>query len=195
MPEDIVFPDKNEGEFIDIAVKLGYDSLILAYEFRSSSDFKKIKERFEKLKQKHKDIKLKLAASASQKNVLKTKQSSDFVLTQAENDARTVIEKFRPKLIFDLEMSKRKDFIHHRNSGLNHILCKIANENKVTIGFSFRSILKNKKFRPVMIGRIKQNIKLCKKYKTQIMIASFAEDPYEMRSPHDIAAFFKILGK
>ena len=46
----------------------------------------------------------------------------------------------------------------------------------------------------ILIGRMIQNIKLCKKFKVKTAIASFASSPYGMRSPHDISSFFRILG-
>ena len=43
-----------------------------------------------------------------------------------------------------------------------------------------------KKKRDVLIGRIKQNIKLCKKYKVDVVISSFAKDVYGLRCEKEL---------
>ena len=43
-------------------------------------------------------------------------------------------------------------------------ICKLANKNKIAIGFNFNDILKSKN-KGQLIGRMMQNAKLCKKYK------------------------------
>ena len=89
-------------------------------------------------------------------------------------------------------MSK-KDFIHQRASGLNHILCKSAKDKGVMIGFSLSSIL-NTGDKHKILGRMTQNIGSCRKCKVKMIIASFARDPFGMRSPHDLIGLFKVLG-
>jgi RNase P/RNase MRP subunit p30 len=115
------------------------------------------------------------------------------VVTKAGFDSREVIEKSKTDVLFGLEEAGRKDFVFSRNSGLNHVLCRLAKEKSVMIGFAFSSIL-NSKNKQIIIGRMKQNIRLCSKYKADAVIASFAKDPFGMRSPHDLAAFFLCLG-
>ena len=39
-----------------------------------------------------------------------------------------------------------------------------------------------------------QNVKLCQKYKLDVVVASFARNPSEMRSVHELKAFCSILG-
>ncbi len=39
-----------------------------------------------------------------------------------------------------------------------------------------------------------QNIKLCRKAKCKVFIGSFAKNPSELRSKHDLKAFFICLG-
>jgi RNase P/RNase MRP subunit p30 len=76
---------------------------------------------------------------------------------------------------------------------LNHILCKSAKESNVTIGFSLSSIL-NAKNEHVALGRMMQNIKMCRKFRVKTIIASFAQKPFDMRSVHDLRSLFEILG-
>jgi RNase P/RNase MRP subunit p30 len=96
-------------------------------------------------------------------------------------------------ILLDPHCGRRRDFMHQRNSGLNHVLCKLAKQNKVAIGFSFFSILHAKQQGRLM-GRMMQNIKLCRKYKVPMVIASFAQNKWELRNPTDLQAFFRVLG-
>ncbi len=181
MYADIVFPDNNEDEFIEMALKLGYSSLYLIYSV----------ENFNKREIKNKKLKIKKGIIADIKNFQKAKKLSEFVIIKSSENNRHVLEKLKPSILFDLEKESKKDFIHHRASGLNQVLCKIAQQNKVAIGFSFSSILN---LNTKVLGRIRQNIKLCRKYKVKTAIASFASKPYEMRSPHDLIALFICFG-
>jgi RNase P/RNase MRP subunit p30 len=96
-------------------------------------------------------------------------------------------------MIYSLEDNVRRDFIHQRASGLNHVLCKLVKENNITIGFSLNTIL-NSDDKSVILGRMIQNIKICRKFKVKTAIASFAQNPLEMRSIHDLLSLFVILG-
>ncbi|MBW2986538.1 hypothetical protein KY333_04175 [Candidatus Woesearchaeota archaeon] len=182
---DIVFPKGNEKEFIEIAEKLGYKDLIFVYEHK----FPDVKDKFKT------KLKIHDALLVQHKKVISAKNKSKLVFIKADEDNRFAFEKSKPSMVFALEESQSRDYMHQRGSGLNHILCRFAKENKVKIGFSFNSILTcNTMTRAQILGRMQQNIMLCRKYKCKSVIASFAKTPYEMRSPKDLMAFFIELG-
>lgn len=187
---DIVFPDGNESKFIRMAERLGYSSLCFVYEYKKN--LKVIKEKILKEQEKTK-VKLYFGLLADKKNVLKAKQASNFVLVKSTGDDQAVFEKVKPDLVYDLELTAKKDPIHFRASGLNQVLCKFAFKNKVIVGFSFSSIL-NSKNRVLVLGRIIQNIRFCRKYKVNTAFVCFAKLPYEMRAFHDLIAFLIVLG-
>ena len=114
-------------------------------------------------------------------------------MAESSEKNRAVIESKKTDIIFNLENQPRQDFLHHRNSGLNHILAKLASENNTAIGFSFSNILAEKKRRARLFGRLMQNIQLCKKFGTKMVLASFASKPYQMRAAHDLEAFAKTI--
>lgn len=184
MYSDIVFPNGNENEFVRMAETLGYDRMVFAY--KSEKDAKSAKIDIKT------DIEIKRAVVVTNPN---SKIAKGFVaFAQSGEKDREFLERANIDFICDLEGSKRKDFIHHRNSGLNHVMAKIAAEKNVAVGFSFLSILSaDSNKRPVLLGRIKQNIKLCQKYGVRMLFGSFAEDIYGMRSPKDLKEFFMIL--
>lgn len=187
MTTDFVFPSNNEKEFIEIAEKLDYDELHFVY--KNKKDAADLDEL-----QKNTKIKLNIALIQHPRRIKKEDGTLMLAKASASEDNRYALEKTKADIIFAFEETGRRDFIHHRDSGLNHILCAIAKEKGKTIGFSFSSILKSEgMLRAQIIGRMIQNIELCRKYKVNTMIASFATSPYEMRGWHDLMAFFGIL--
>lgn len=119
----------------------------------------------------------------------------EIILVQGGDDTfnrLTVTSKY-VDILLDPHLGMRKDFMHQRNSGLNHILCALAKEHNVAIGFSFSAILESKQ-RAKDFGRIMQNIRLCRKYKIPMVIGSFAKNVWQVRNEKDLQAFFKVLG-
>ncbi len=178
---DVVFPEGNEKEFISMASRLGYNGLCFVY--GSADDLIKSKEKLKKSK-------LKLFFGLKQKSKNKC---YDLVAAKASGKSREMLERKEVDIVYDFENSLKADYIHHRASGLNQVLCKIARENNVAVGFSVSSIL-NSKQKPLLLGRIKQNIRLCRKYKVKMVIASFSSKPYELRAVHDLVSLFCLLG-
>jgi len=108
-------------------------------------------------------------------------------------DARAALERLHPDIIYGLEEGTRADMIHQRNAGLNHITCKMAAAIGTSVGFSFSSLL-DLRNRTRIIGRMAQNIKLCRKYGVKMLIASFATDPMQMRAPEELQSLFRTIG-
>jgi len=189
MNSDIVFPKENEEEFLEIAGKLGYNSLIFVYE-KSAMISKNISELSKKYK-----IKIQTALVVEEKQIQKAKKDVSIVFVKSTGNDRWVFEKSQADVIYGLEAAQRKDFIHHRASGLNQVLCKIASVKGKKIGFDFSTVLNSKgMLRAQIIGRMMQNVKFCRKYKVKTVLESFAKNPYEMRAPKDLEAFGKIIG-
>ncbi len=165
---DIVFPKENEKEFIMIAEKLGHSGLIFVYD--------KPKD----ILQLQTGTKIKLFSTTAKK------------IIQTRGDARPLFEKTKNAIIYGLE-NQEKDFTKLRNSGLNEVICEIAKKNNLTIGLSISSILDPKR-KSIILGRMMQNVMLCKKKKVQIIIASLTDNPWQMRSQIDLLALAKELG-
>ncbi len=180
MYADIVFPKGNEREFINMAVRLGFGSLCFVY---PQMNRKKIDS----------GVQLYFGTIATFKTINGLRKKSDLTVMEETDDVRKAVEHARPDIIFGQESSIRSDFIHQRNSGLNHIICRIAKDNQVAVGFSLKSIL-DRNLQPRVLGRIRQNVKLCRKYGVTTVVASLADDPYRMRAPHDLISLFSTLG-
>jgi len=191
---DIVFPKNNENKFIEMAERLGIKSICFAYCFKGKNDFLDKKEKIRKLEEKTK-IKLFAGIIAEPMDLNRAKQITKVVICKSPENNRSVFEKIRPSVVFELETLSKKDSMHSRNSGLNHILCSLANKNNILVGFSFSSVLDSEGiFKSQILGRMMQNIRLCRKYKVRTVIASFADGPYKMRAFHDLRSFFISLG-
>ena len=108
------------------------------------------------------------------------------VIFTSDNDElnRKVLEKLKINILL-LNQSKRKDFQKQRNSGLNHVLAKIAKKTDITLGINLDEIIEAKpKEKAEIISRITQNIKLCNKNKLKMKFISskHSRDIYDLKS-------------
>ena len=191
---DIVFPNRNEKRFLEIAKKLGYDGICFVYEFKEKQDFSESEKKKKQL-QKRTDLDIYIGLLAKAKQVSKSKRVADLVLVKSSKDNRYILEKTNADILFGLELNPKPDSMHYRNSGLNQVLCKLANKNRIIVGIPFSMILRSKDTsKSLFIGRISQNIVFCRKYKVDMIIASFAQKPFQMRSARDLASFCVLLG-
>ena len=168
MYADIVFQNGNEREFIEMAKKLGYSQVFFIYQFG-----KPIPEQLQ-----GSAVEVHRGVLAELKNLQKAGRTAHFVLFRGSE--RQVFERGIAKLAFDIEDTPKADSLHYRNSGFNNVLSQLAHDKNVDIGFSFSSIL-NSGQRAKLMGRMSQNIRLCRKYEAGMKIASFAKTPYGMR--------------
>lgn len=102
---------------------------------------------------------------------------------------RSYVESGKYRLILDPHQDVKKDFIHHRNCGFNHVVAKLAAEKQVAFGFSLAKL-----HTPQQMGRVMQAIKLCRKYNVTMVLCTGAKDPCGLRRVHDLAAFGHLLG-
>lgn len=129
------------------------------------------------------------------KEDLRKLNKKELIIVEGSKLNREVIESGKVDILANAEKNTGRDAIHQRNSGLNHVMCKIAEKKDVAIGFSFSSILNARgEDRWKLMGKIRQNIRLCRKYKTRMVFCSFAEDKWEMRNAEDMKAFARVLG-
>lgn len=191
MFREIALPKDNEEEFVEVASRLGIKKLYFLYNFDEFDE--KIQEKIEKVNGL-KGIKVETGFLVNQKNLGKASKKSNLLVVISSDKDRFFIDGKKIKLIYGFEMSPKKDYLHQRASGLNHILCELIKKNDIAVGFSYSMLLgKDTKTIPVYIGRLLQNIGLCEKYKVKTIIASFAVNPWEMRPPHDIINLFSLL--
>ena len=122
-------------------------------------------------------------------------KNKEIIIGGDEKTNRIALENKKVEILVSPEKNDLKDKFNYRNSGLNQVLCRIASKNKVSIGFDFCLILRNTKLqRAKYIGRMVQNVKLCRKYRVSMIIGCFSENAIENRSLSTLKAFSKIIG-
>ncbi len=99
---------------------------------------------------------------------------------------RIALEDKRVSILLSPEIKRKKDSMHSRNSGLNHVLCSLASKNDVAIAINYSEFKKMKgKEAAQRLGRMMQNVELCRKYNAPMILASFGNKPvsiYDLRS-------------
>jgi len=127
-----------------------------------------VKEFLEKalvIKAKNKDDLRKQVSRNYGKFILAVQGSNDDVNRAAVEDARIDI-------LLNPEIERTRDFSDWRNSGLNNVLCNLASKNDIPIGIDLSTLPKEKFALAERLGRIMQNIRLCRKFKTKMLIFS-----------------------
>ena len=148
--------------------------------------------------EKQLNIKTKKISIIKEENIsqLRKKLTQDSIVLGGDDSLnRFIAENKKISIILSPEINRKKDFMHARDSGLNHVLCKLLKNNNIAVGFSFSLILNsNSEKRALFLGKMQQNVKLCRKYKVSMKIASFAKNKWELRNLASLEAFGEILG-
>jgi hypothetical protein len=155
---DVICPKDAKAlvKFEEVALRLGIDTLYVVGDFELNSK------------------KIKMVKAGERK--------ADFIIKKADgvND-RKWLQNRDVDLVYGLEGVARKDGMHHRYSGLNQIMCKVARDANTMVGFDFGAVLRAKGVRRAqLLGRIEQNIRLCKKYKVEWSWCSLGTEWFEM---------------
>jgi len=164
---DICIPKNNEKKFIEIAEKLGTKALLFLYD-------KKPKD----LNDLQKETKVKLFFD-SKKN---------FAVGERKN-----VENKNIKFLYGFEELEEKDSVHYRRSGMNQVIGKLMKDKKKILVIDMEKIISAKR-NEVLLGRLKQNLVLAKKYKLDLIICSFATKPENLRSGKDYEALIRVMG-
>ncbi len=128
-----------------------------------------------------------------EKKINRSKQK--IVAAEGSELNRLILENKKVDILTGAEKSKKNDFMHYRNSGLNQVLCKLANKNNIAIAFSFNDVLIAKGTeRARIMGRMMQNVRLCRKYNVKMIIASFAANKFELKNANDLMSFGNMIG-
>ncbi len=120
-----------------------------------------------------------------------------LILVQGRDSSfnRKILENKKVRILLNPEKHSKKDSLYERDSGLNHILCKIAKENNTAIVIDLKEIItKEGKEKARYLARVMQNIRLCKKYKVPLLLTLMPEKKEEARDMHGLKALARVLG-
>jgi len=129
-------------------------------------------------------------AEEARKEIEKASKNKEKVIVLGRDIEfnRKILENKRVNILI-LNHKIGKDKLKERDAGLNQVLCKIAKDNSITFAIDFNEIkTENKKEKAKILGRIKQNIKLIKKFKNKVIVINQPEDKLSL------SALFRILG-
>ncbi len=102
---------------------------------------------------------------------------------------RRAVEDKKTQILLNPHQGQTADALHFRRSGVNHIVCALAYKNNVTFAFTLDHVQS-----PQEMGRVMQNIKLCRKYKVGMLFYSNAKTIDDMRGAQDMMALCRVLG-
>ncbi len=126
------------------------------------------------------------------REIKREKEFQRKIIVQAQDTKfnRKILENKDVNVLLSPEFRNLNDRLKQRNSGLNEILCRIAKKNNISIGIDFKKIIDlQKKDKAKILSRIIQNISLCKRIGTKILIID-----KEKFSKQEIFSFFLSLG-
>jgi len=175
------------------AKQLGYKGICFVEYYRNNEQIKMLQKEIEKVKQKV-GIEIFLgfeARSLKELAVLKEKRRKFDVLLVRGGDLRLNREACETAEV---------DILTHPeygriDSGLNHVLVKLATKNNVAIEINFREILvSSKRTRSMILKNMTQNVKLAKKYGADIIACSGALSHWDICDPHSLISFVSLLG-
>jgi ribonuclease P/MRP protein subunit RPP1 len=119
------------------------------------------------------------ARTKNELNVLIARNYSKYkhIVVSGSNDEvnRAAVESKKVFMLLNPEIERKKDFGDWRNSGLNDVLCKLASKNNVAIGIDLATLAEDKFEKAERLGRIMQNIRLCRKFNVKMLIFSEKE--------------------
>lgn len=104
-------------------------------------------------------------------NDVKRKSRPVFLESESYKTLRQGVERRIVDGIIHVELQSKKDSVHKRNSGMDDILARFMAKNRVSYVVDVQAVLESGDI-DVVLGRVMQNIMLCKKYQTKVLIVN-----------------------
>ncbi|HLC39601.1 MAG TPA: RNase P subunit p30 family protein [archaeon] len=172
---------------------LGYSGICFAEYYKGEEQIKKLATEIQKAKDKV-GIEIFLgfeARNSKELNILADKRKKFDVLLVHGGDV---------SLNREAAETPQVDILTHPeagryDSGMNHIMMKLAAKNNVAIEVNFREVLMtSKKSRSTLLQNISSNIAMARKFHAPIAVCSGAISHWELRDPQAMASFASQLG-
>lgn len=172
---------------------LGYGGICFAEYYKGEEHIKKIGAELQRVKEKV-GIEVFLgfeARNPKELNALADKRRKFDVLLAEGGSADFNREAVQTP---EVDILTHPEFERY-DSGLNHVMMKLAAKNQVAVEINFRQILINsKKSRSRILQSMRSNISLAEKFGAPVIICSGAVSHWEMRDPLSLASFASCLG-
>ena len=192
---DLLLPNENEAELAEAAKALNITPIFL-YPFKDRNEIVKKKAQLQK-----QNIAVYVGAyvvpktPGDLKRAAKLWLSADFLAVINPGElARLAVSNPRFDAVFRVPFVYGRDSFEYRHSNLNVVLANLAAKDKVAYGLDFSYFLENSgNSLAKLLGREMQNVRLCRR-KTRILIASMAQNAWQLRMPENLSAVARVLG-
>lgn len=105
------------------------------------------------------------------KRLVRKESPPVIILARDDSYNRKLLEYGNFDILLSPESGSRKAGLKSTDSGLNHVLARIASRNRISIGIDLAEIrLLGKKEKAERLSRISQNIRICRKAKARIKV-------------------------
>jgi len=124
----------------------------------------------------------------AKKLIKMSKEKPIVVFAQNDEFNRKILEYGKFDILLSVERGNRQRTLRTIDSGLNHVLAEIATKNKIAIGINMEELRTlEKEEKANRLEKIKQNIKICRKAKTKLVLLNY-------KDKKDAFAFLISLG-
>ncbi len=175
---DVCIPSNNEEEFISVAEKIETKGLLFLYEKE---------EKRKMLQELQKKTKIKIYSG-----LLVSRNTNKPGITFAKAEQQN-IENRNLKFLYDFEEQEEKDSFHYRRSGANQVLCSAMKEKEKVFVFDMEKIILSRS-KDKLLGRMRQNLMLVRKYKLDSIICSLATKPENLRAEKEYSSLIRAFG-
>lgn len=166
---DVCIPEGDEEEFLLMADKLGTKGVLFLYKGKPP-----------------------VLESKSKVKIFygKLGEGGPFSFTIGE---RNFVESKASRFHYGFQDLEQKDSLHYRKSGINQVIGKLLKEKEKVLVIDMESFVLSKSIAK-SLGRLKFNLEMAKKYEFNLVICSFASNPWNMRSSKDFEGLIRSLG-
>ena len=124
------------------------------------------------------------------RDLIRKNRGKKLVFSSDDDElARKILEKEDVQIYMPILFYK-KDRQKQRESGLDHVMAKIAKKKNILIGINLREIISARGTKKAeILARISQNIKICNKNKLKMVFLDFGE-----KNVYDLKSLGLVLG-
>lgn len=181
------------GEQLDLVKSMGWHCVCFTKEFGSGfSDFLREVEGL----RKNSPLRLLTGALVNKpvrRNARKALDKVDLVFV--EGQAREASECWEVDVLSRPDKEAERDYMKQRDSGIDHIIARNMLERFIALELNFSDILHSRgRSRAILLGRIRQNIKIALKYNTPIVFTTGSDKLSDLRSPGEMFSLARVLG-
>jgi ribonuclease P/MRP protein subunit RPP1 len=122
---------------------------------------------------------------------------ADIVLVEGGDEEvnRAASECWEVDVLCHPEKMQSKDLMDQKNSGIDHVTARFMAEKCIALEINLSELLDSYgMYRSQVMGRMRQNVMLAKKYGTPLIITTGAGDKYSLRSARDMLSVGLSLG-